>query len=148
MSNQYFWERLAGTDLNLRAGDADRERAADRLRKSHGEGRLDLTEFQQRLEHCYEAKTLGELRDLVRDLPREAEAEPRRSAHQTWPWSSRLGPLVPIMIALLIVSTLSGGHGHDTFWLWVPIVFVVWRVSWSRRRRQWAGARRAADDWL
>ena len=77
MTNQYLWERIAGRDLHIRAADADRERLAERLRKSHAEGRLDMEEFQQRLERCYEAKTLGELSELVRDLPRQDEPAER-----------------------------------------------------------------------
>jgi hypothetical protein len=59
MTNQELWYRISGPDPNLRVGDADREQVAERLRKSHAEGRLDLSEFQQRLEHCYAARTLG-----------------------------------------------------------------------------------------
>ena len=148
MSNQYFWERLAGPDLNLRAGDADRERVADRLRKSHGEGRIDIAEFQERLERSYEAKTLGELRELVRDLPRDGELDPQRQRGRAWPSRSRLAQLAPVLIVLLIVSALTGGHGHDVSWLWIPILFVVWKVSWRRRRREWAGPRSGPGDWL
>ena len=41
MTSQYFLNRIAGQDPNLRAGDADRERVAGRLRKAHAEGRSD-----------------------------------------------------------------------------------------------------------
>ncbi len=85
MTNQYFLDRLAGRNLNLRAADADRERTADRLRTGHAEGRLDLAEFQERIERCYEAKTFGELEALVTDLPRQDERDEGRSAR----WSRR-----------------------------------------------------------
>src|SRR5262249_2818389 len=65
MTNQYLWARIAGPDPNLRAADADRERVAERLRAGHAEGRLDIDELQERLERCFESKTLGELRELV-----------------------------------------------------------------------------------
>lgn len=145
MSNQYFWERIAGPDPNLRAADADRERTADRLRNGHSEGRLDMTEFQERLERCYEAKTIGELRALVRDLPRQDEMEPRRSAGLLRQWRWRLMPIAPILILLLIFSAL-GGHHHIS-WLWLPVLFVIMRMWWWRRRR-WAGPRHGADDWI
>lgn len=45
MTKQYLWDRGAGRDADLRAADADREHIAERLRASHGEGRLDLDEF-------------------------------------------------------------------------------------------------------
>ena len=87
MTNQYFLDRLAGRNLNLRAADADRERTADRLRTGHAEGRLDLAEFQERIERCYEAKTFGELEALVTDLPRQDERDEGRSAR--WLAASR-----------------------------------------------------------
>ena len=77
MTNQYLWSRITGPDPDLRAADADRERIAERLRQSHAEGRLDMAEFQERLEHCYEAKSLGELALLVRDMPRQDDTDQR-----------------------------------------------------------------------
>jgi Domain of unknown function (DUF1707) len=144
MTNQYLWDRIAGRDLNLRASDADRERIADRLRKSHAEGRLDIDEFQQRLEHCYTAKTFGELGALVRDLPREGELEERRPSR--WPSPLRLVPLVPILFVLIAVSATTG-HEHHFAWLWIPVVFIVWRMFFWRRRA-WAGSRRGPGDWI
>ena len=90
MTNQYFWDRIAGRDPGLRAADADRERTGERLRAAHTEGRLDIAEFQERLERCYEAKTVGELGELVRDLPRPEEYDERRSARSYRPWHPRL----------------------------------------------------------
>ena len=144
MNNQYFMDRLAGRNPDLRAADADRERIGERLRKSHAEGRLDLAEFQQRLEHCYEAKTMGELDALVIDLPRQDEHDGRRPARGLLPWRMGLVPLLPILIALIVVSAAIG---HHFFWLWIPLVFLFWRMSWSRRRRSWAGARRGPNGW-
>jgi hypothetical protein len=145
MTNQYFLTRIAGRDLNLRAADADRERVAERLRNSHAEGRLDLAEFQQRLERCYEAKTLGELGELVRDLPRQGEQDEPRSFRWFRPWRWRLAPLAPVLIALIAVSAATG---HHVFWLWIPVVFLFWRMSWWRRRQWLAGARRGPADWI
>ncbi len=45
----------------LRAGDADRQAAADRLRAAHDEGRLDLHEYDRRLAEAYAAVTYGDL---------------------------------------------------------------------------------------
>jgi len=52
-----------------RAGDADREAVAERLRVAAGEGRIDLAELDERLDRAYRAKTYGELDVLVADLP-------------------------------------------------------------------------------
>ncbi|MEU5435658.1 DUF1707 domain-containing protein [Streptomyces sp. NPDC020719] len=53
----------------MRASDAERERVAEALREAVAEGRLDMEEFEERLEAAYKARTHGELAPLVRDLP-------------------------------------------------------------------------------
>jgi hypothetical protein len=144
MTNQYFLDRIAGRNPNLRAADADREKTAERLRESHAEGRLDMDEFQQRLEHCYQAKTVGQLDELVRDLPRRDEHAARPSPGFFRPSGSRLAPLAAIVIGLIMISAAIG---HHLFWLWIPLVVLFWRMSWWRRRRSWAGARRGPNGW-
>jgi hypothetical protein len=54
---------------DLRASDADRERVADILRDALAEGRLDMAEFEERLDATYQARTYGELAPITRDLP-------------------------------------------------------------------------------
>jgi len=53
----------------IRASDDDRDRTARLLREHHAVGRLTLEEFNDRLERTYDARTLGELDDLLADLP-------------------------------------------------------------------------------
>ncbi|MBT2459259.1 DUF1707 domain-containing protein [Streptomyces sp. ISL-86] len=53
----------------LRASDADRERVVERLRDAVAEGRLDMEEFEERLEAAYKSRTYAELEPLTRDLP-------------------------------------------------------------------------------
>ncbi|GIG57522.1 hypothetical protein Lfu02_18940 [Longispora fulva] len=53
----------------LRAADADRERVAEKLRTALNEGRLDLSEFDERLQAVYAAKTYAELAPITADLP-------------------------------------------------------------------------------
>ncbi|MDG4761950.1 DUF1707 domain-containing protein [Micromonospora sp. WMMD710] len=53
----------------MRAADADREAVADRLRVALGEGRLDLHEYDERLQRAYAARTYAELDALLTDLP-------------------------------------------------------------------------------
>jgi hypothetical protein len=52
-----------------RAGDAERERVAEKLRVAAGDGRIDLAELEERLDQTYRAKTYGELDALLADLP-------------------------------------------------------------------------------
>jgi hypothetical protein len=53
----------------LRAADSDRQFVADRLRTALNEGRLDLSEYDERLQRTYGAKTYGELDRVLDDLP-------------------------------------------------------------------------------
>ena len=144
MNDQYFLFRLGGRQANLRAADADRERVAEQLRRSHAEGRLDLAEFQQRLDACYQAKTFGELAELVRDLPRQDELDERRSFGWLKPRRGSLMPLAPILIALIL---LAAAAGHHVFWLWIPLVFLFLRLSWLRRTRWPTAPKRGPNDW-
>ncbi|MQA86961.1 MAG: DUF1707 domain-containing protein [Streptosporangiales bacterium] len=52
-----------------RASDLDREGVVERLREATAEGRLDLTEFEERMAAAYRARTYGELAPLTEDLP-------------------------------------------------------------------------------
>lgn len=54
---------------DMRASDAERERIAEILREAVAEGRLEMEEFEQRLDATYKARTHGELEPIVRDLP-------------------------------------------------------------------------------
>lgn len=55
--------------VEARAGDAEREQVAEKLRVAAGEGRIDLTELDERLDRAYRAKTYRELDALIADLP-------------------------------------------------------------------------------
>lgn len=53
----------------LRASDADRDAVADALRSHCAAGRLPVEELEQRLAASLSARTVGELEQLLRDLP-------------------------------------------------------------------------------
>ncbi|MEQ4302772.1 DUF1707 domain-containing protein [Plantactinospora sp. B6F1] len=53
----------------MRAADSDRAAVADQLRQALNEGRLDLGEYDDRLQRAYAAKTYGDLDGLLTDLP-------------------------------------------------------------------------------
>lgn len=55
----------------LRASDADRDRIAEVLRSAAADGRLSLTELEERIDALYSAKTYGELEPVIHDLPGE-----------------------------------------------------------------------------
>jgi hypothetical protein len=60
---------------SLRASDPDREQLVDVLKAAFSEGRLDQDEYTARMEQAYSAKTYGELRNLVSDLPGASPAQ-------------------------------------------------------------------------
>ncbi|RAN93546.1 uncharacterized protein GAR05_05460 [Micromonospora saelicesensis] len=62
---------LAGMDGRdgMRAADSDRAAVADRLRVALDEGRLDLHEYDERLQRAYAARTYADLEALLTDLP-------------------------------------------------------------------------------
>ena len=144
MANQSFWGINLGRDPHIRAADADRETTAEQLRRAHAEGRLDTTELQQRLERCHEAKTLGDLDQLIADLPRDAVGAERSSASRSSPWRWRLTPLVPILIALIVVCAITG---HRAFWLLVPIALLAYRMCWWRWRPSRMSGGRGPGSW-
>ncbi|OLZ69923.1 hypothetical protein AV521_16435 [Streptomyces sp. IMTB 2501] len=81
---------------DLRASDADRERVAEVLRDALAEGRLDMHEFEERLDAVYKARTYGELTPLTRDLPTGGTAAPAtpvsftKAPVESGSWASRI----------------------------------------------------------
>jgi Domain of unknown function (DUF1707)/Cell wall-active antibiotics response 4TMS YvqF len=80
--------------LSLRASDADREHVAEQLGRAFAEGRLSTEEHSERLEAVYGAKTMGELRPLLADLP--VEFAP--------PTASRSGAVAPLASGDAVVA--------------------------------------------
>src|SRR5580658_4889756 len=89
---------------DLRASDADRESMAEQLRRHHADGRLDTDEFQERIDRCYDARTVGELGALTTDLPRPQEVSRRRSGAALSVRRLWALPVVPIVIAVIVVG--------------------------------------------
>ena len=56
----------------MRAADVDRQAAVNRLKAAHDEGRLDFTEYDDRIARAYRSVTYGDLDDLFVDLPAPA----------------------------------------------------------------------------
>lgn len=108
-----MWTPIAAD--TLRAADTDRDATATILKSSHAEGRLTSMEFDERLEQCFAAKTMGELRALVVDLPGN---DRRPLAGLEWHGGlqgrRRFRPmmLIPVafLVLLFVVPALIGGH--------------------------------------
>ncbi|MEU8137743.1 DUF1707 SHOCT-like domain-containing protein [Streptodolium elevatio] len=80
----------------MRASDVDREAAVELLRTHHDQGRLTLDEYTDRIGAAYSAVTLGELAQLLKDLPPpehlEYDVEVLRAA---WQRSAAVQPVAP-----------------------------------------------------
>lgn len=125
---------MAG-DPKIRASDEDRDRTAELLREHHAAGRLDAGEFSERLDKVYEAKTLGDLDELMDDLPaidlyRLPDAGLRRQRRPT-PGAGSLAEASMRGGALARPGMFSPAwQAAWGSWLTVSVVcFVVWAIS-------------------
>jgi hypothetical protein len=67
----------------MRAADADRDRAVSFLATAFTEGRLGKDEYDARLESALSARTYADLDLVVTDLPGARDAPPRRAPSPT-----------------------------------------------------------------
>jgi hypothetical protein len=112
----------------MRAADADRERVAEQLRSAYADGRLDLTEYDQRVQQAWAARTYDDLDALTVDLPQARPSTPKVSSEVRQPhsqcgsgrvtvtaWAS--ASLINLMIWVVVcLSTLSWIY---PWWIWV-----------------------------
>nr|WP_239158785.1 DUF1707 domain-containing protein [Actinoplanes humidus] len=157
----------------MRAGDADRQVVADQLRVALDEGRLDLHEYDDRLQQAYAAKTYGELSPLLHDLPatgpvakvaptaptaRAAQGVSDRDATVRWlteVWTSWVA-VVGITTVIWLFSCVASGQ-LTYFWpVWVGGpwgVVLVWvsamgLVTGTPRKEERKRARKAEQKQL
>lgn len=138
---------MASSDFHenpaMRASDADRDAVAQRLASALSEGRLDLQEYEERLDRTMSAKTHGELVPLTADLPVEQEQPAQVPAQQgsTDVDERSAGPAAvrrkhlnewrdwaggaTIMIGIWGVTSVMAG-GFHAFWPAIPLG--IWAV--------------------
>jgi hypothetical protein len=120
---------------NIRISDADRERVAERLRENFAEGRLTADELDERLTAAFSAKTYGDLRNLMADLPEPETVGAANLAGTPWNpgqggWQSpptqwpggrpivayRRGPrILPLVLIAFIAAIALPGAGFVAF---------------------------------
>jgi hypothetical protein len=122
-------------DDQIRVSDADRDRVTGRLREHFAEGRLTQDELDERISAALNAKTFGDLRPVMADLPEPAPAplragpSPQRAGP---PWiARRRGPRVlPVLLLVLLGSVLiSGGGGGWLLFAFFRLMLVFWLVT-------------------
>jgi Domain of unknown function (DUF1707) len=143
-------------DPRIRASDADRDRAAALLREHHAAGRLTAEEFHERMEAALAAKTLGELDELLADLPvidlyQLPDASLRRPPPHHGQWllpADHGGPASParfapgtvamaawavVTSALIAIWAVAAVVGGGTWFPWWALIAVPW--IWVAIRR-------------
>ena len=109
-------------DDRIRVSDADRERVTARLREHFAEGRLSSEELDERIAAALSAKTAGELRRTLADLPDPAGVAPQGGLSAPWAGRPvpvfRRGPrLLPLAVLALVAALVIPGVG------WLFFVF-------------------------
>jgi Domain of unknown function (DUF1707) len=120
-------------DDQIRASDADREHATARLREHFAAGRLTSEELDQRISAALTAKTQGELRQLMADLPEPAPAVPwaaQRPYPAAPPWMvRRRGPRFLPVLLLVLLAALLFPAGHWLFFGVFQVLLVFWLLA-------------------
>ncbi|BEL09982.1 DUF1707 domain-containing protein [Actinoplanes sichuanensis] len=125
----------------MRAGDGDRETVAEQLKQALDQGRLDLSEYDERVQKAYAAKTYGDLEGLLADLPgtvpvEKAQVEPHRNAvapepeNRRRPGRSAFPGMLGVFLVCVVVwamSSLGSGEWHY-FWPGWVLIPVVWAL--------------------
>jgi hypothetical protein len=136
----------------MRAGDGDRQLVAERLKAALDEGRLDLGEYDERLQRTYSAKTYGDLQGLLTDLPgtipvTHSQVQPVTSgspveepAAGQGGMPSWLGPYAGVVaVSVLIWAIVCITSGELLYfwpiWMFIPLIFGVIGQMTGRGRR-------------
>jgi hypothetical protein len=148
-------------EAGLRVSDADRDAVVDQLARHFQEGRLDLTEFQDRMDAAVRARTRGDLAGLLADLPQPVRtALPPAGPRRRWPVPLPVLAVLAVAGGLILASIFgaaahgywagghwasghwASGHGGPGWWapwwaLWwlIPAIIVALRLMWWRRAR-------------
>lgn len=118
----------------VRIGDAEREHLASLLGQHFAMGRLTMSEYQERLDAIYAARTRADTADLLADLPTEpipADAparQPGRSPRTKWtPWALTGA----ICLLVWIITSLAQGRPLA---FWPGWVIGPWGIALLARR--------------
>lgn len=123
--------------VGTRASDAEREGAAEDLRRHHADGRLSTDELEERTGRAYAATTLGDLDQLFADLPRLRSPEGDRRPRRLGLWPPFALPFIALLFAVAVLAS-----AHALFFLWALMFFLLLRFAfmrrgWSGRARSW-----------
>ncbi len=151
---------------SIRISDADRDQVTARLRENFAEGRLTSEELDERIAATLNAKTYGDLRPIMADLPGPGPVPPYDWAvppaggqmppgtpSQPWgsgpvggPYRYRRGPrLLPlVLIALVFALAFPGGL---FFFGFLKLILLFWLVTCVVGLFASRGSRRRGRRW-
>ena len=120
-------------DDHIRISDADRERVTARLREHFAEGRLSSEELDERITATLNAKTFGELRGVMADLPDPDLVPPRAGSMPPLGVPPRVvvhrGPrLLPLLFIAFIAAVVLPGAGF-VFVAFLKVVLLIWLAT-------------------
>jgi hypothetical protein len=127
---------------DMRAGDSDRKAVADQLKSALDEGRLDLGEYDERIQRTYAAKTYADLDGLLTDLPGTVPvqhsqvqpaaagvpaAPPPSPGRQVAQWAGPYGGVILVCTLIWLVTSISAGHlvYFWPVWMLIPLILGV-----------------------
>jgi len=126
-------------DDRMRISDADREQVTTRLRDHYAAGRLTSEELDERVTAALSAKTYGDLRRVMADLPEPAPAgggtavPPPYWAGPRWQGppvvAYRRGPrLLPLALLVLFAAIILPPVGF-VFFAFLKVILLIWLVT-------------------
>ena len=134
-------------DDRIRVSDADRDRVIAQLRDHFAAGRITPGELDERLSAALNAKTFGDLRPIMADLPGPVPAPlgvaPRPLRATPALAVRRRPPFPPLILLALLAALLIPGTGwllaaffNVIVLLWL-MTFVIGAFGFGRSQRQW-----------
>ncbi|GAA2863076.1 DUF1707 domain-containing protein [Pseudonocardia halophobica] len=131
----------------IRIGDDERERGAARLAAEVGTGRLDLAEYERRVDRVYAARTRRELDAVFADLPTRQAAQPAPVRARRVPPAPLVAAWVPwivvnaICLVVWVATSLGAGHPLPFWPIWVAGPWGAMLLLGTLSGRQVCGSR-------
>ncbi len=132
----------------LRASDAEREQVVAALRRHGEQGRLEVEELAERIGRALEARTLGDLDDLLFDLPDERQSPAAaRAPRPLWRSAALLANLAQLAVVNLVCVGVWALEGGGSFWpTWIMLATLIVFARRFRRLIEREERRRALAD--
>lgn len=148
MTCSRYWPASMGrgqamSDPDMRVSDAERAQMAELLSKHFAEGRLDQSEFDERMQQAMAAKRRRDLSGLLADLP--PLPAPASSTPELRHRRARLGLLVLAVLLFVVAANAPLWPVHFPWLLLAIVVFAVW---WASHRHERWRRRDQARHWM